>query len=103
MIEKTTALVLGLLVLCAGLAAATGQGETKAAEEAVVRVTFWGTEWIRDGMVEAGERFTANNPNIQIEWINVTGGGPWGRDKVMKHYPMSKVVSDIVDAMHTPF
>lgn len=27
----------------------------------------------------------------------------WGRDQVMKHYPMQKVVSDIVDAMHTPF
>ncbi len=27
----------------------------------------------------------------------------WGRDQVMKHYPMQKLVSDIVDAMHTPF
>ncbi len=27
----------------------------------------------------------------------------WGRDQVMKHYPMQKVVGDIVDAMHTPF
>lgn len=27
----------------------------------------------------------------------------WGRDQVMKHYPMQKILSDIVDAMHTPF
>lgn len=27
----------------------------------------------------------------------------WGRDQVMKHYPMAKIVGDIVDAMHTPF
>jgi 2-polyprenyl-6-methoxyphenol hydroxylase-like FAD-dependent oxidoreductase len=27
----------------------------------------------------------------------------WSRDQVMKHYPMQKMVSDIVDAMHTPF
>lgn len=27
----------------------------------------------------------------------------WGRDQVMKHYPMTKLVGDIVDAMHTPF
>lgn len=27
----------------------------------------------------------------------------WGRDRVMKHYPMAKMVDDIVDAMHTPF
>jgi 2-polyprenyl-6-methoxyphenol hydroxylase-like FAD-dependent oxidoreductase len=27
----------------------------------------------------------------------------WGRDKAMKHYPMQRVVGDIIDAMHTPF
>jgi len=27
----------------------------------------------------------------------------WGRDQVMKHYPMQKIIGDIVDAMHTPF
>ncbi|HKJ10928.1 MAG TPA: NAD(P)/FAD-dependent oxidoreductase [Ornithinimicrobium sp.] len=27
----------------------------------------------------------------------------WGRDRVMKHYPMAKMIDDIVDAMHTPF
>ena len=27
----------------------------------------------------------------------------WGRDEVVKHYPMAKMVGDIVDAMHTPF
>jgi hypothetical protein len=27
----------------------------------------------------------------------------WGRDEVMKHYPMQKLLADIVDAMHTPF
>ena len=27
----------------------------------------------------------------------------WGRDQVMKHHPMQKIVSDIVEAMHTPF
>jgi len=27
----------------------------------------------------------------------------WGRDEVIKHYPMAKMLGDIVDAMHTPF
>jgi len=27
----------------------------------------------------------------------------WGRDEVVKHYPMTKLVGDIIDAMHTPF
>jgi 2-polyprenyl-6-methoxyphenol hydroxylase-like FAD-dependent oxidoreductase len=27
----------------------------------------------------------------------------WGRDEIMKHYPMSKMVKEIVDAMHTPW
>lgn len=27
----------------------------------------------------------------------------WGRDEIVKHYPMTKMVGDIVDAMHTPF
>ncbi len=25
----------------------------------------------------------------------------WGRDEVMKHYPMAKMAGDIVDASHT--
>ncbi len=27
----------------------------------------------------------------------------WGRDQIIKHYPMTRVVGDIIDAMHTPF
>lgn len=27
----------------------------------------------------------------------------WGRDEAVKHYPMTKMVGDIVGAMHTPF
>ena len=27
----------------------------------------------------------------------------WGRDQIMKHYPMTKMVGDIIDAMKTPF
>jgi len=27
----------------------------------------------------------------------------WARDELVKHYPMAKMVGDIVDAMHTPF
>jgi 2-polyprenyl-6-methoxyphenol hydroxylase-like FAD-dependent oxidoreductase len=27
----------------------------------------------------------------------------WGRDEIMKHYPMSKMIGEIVDAMHNPW
>ena len=27
----------------------------------------------------------------------------WGRNEIVKHYPMAKMVGDIVNAMHTPF
>lgn len=27
----------------------------------------------------------------------------WGRDEIIKHYPMTKFVQNVIDSMHKPF
>lgn len=49
------------------------------------------------------EKNQQDSPNL-AKYIFVDNRAvAWGRDQVMKHYPMQKNVSDIVDAMRTPF
>ena len=51
-------------------------------ERTKVRVTVWLGQAELDAMIKLGEAYTKQNPNVDIEWINITGGGPYGRDKL---------------------
>ena len=45
-----------------------------------------GTVWVAPEELSALEELTAiyqeANPNVEVEWINIVGGGPYGRDKL---------------------
>lgn len=49
-------------------------------------ITLRGTVWVAPEELEALETLTEmyleNNPDIEVEWINIVGGGPYGRDKL---------------------
>jgi multiple sugar transport system substrate-binding protein len=44
--------------------------------------------WLGDAefkaMQELGSRFTANHPEVEIEFINIIDGGPYGRDQLQR-------------------
>ncbi len=58
--------------------AQAGTGSTK------LQVTVWLGQQELDAMVKLAERFTQNHPDIQVEFINIIEGGPFGRDKVQQ-------------------
>lgn len=53
-------------------------------ESIKLQVTVWLGEQEYDAMVQLGQRFTETHPNVQIEFINIVDGGPFGRDKVQQ-------------------
>jgi multiple sugar transport system substrate-binding protein len=69
-------LVLGLLVIGFSIASVTAQDT----------VHLRGTVWVGPTEFAALEELTAlyreAHPNVEVEWINITGGGPYGRDKL---------------------
>jgi multiple sugar transport system substrate-binding protein len=58
--------------------ASAGSGSTK------LQVTVWLGQQELDAMVELANRFTETNPDIQVEFINIVEGGPYGRDKLQQ-------------------
>lgn len=51
-------------------------------------VTLQATVWLGDqefqAMQDLGSRYTESNPNVEIEFINIIDGGPWGRDQLQR-------------------
>ena len=35
-----------------------------------------------DALNKMTETYQKTHPNVEVEWINITGGGPYGRDKL---------------------
>ncbi len=58
--------------------ARAGTGSTK------LTVSVWLGQQELDAMVKLAERFTQKHPDIQIEYINIVEGGPFGRDKLQQ-------------------
>jgi multiple sugar transport system substrate-binding protein len=60
--------------------------EEEPAEESAEPVKIRSTVWMGEAELEAlgklTEVYLEANPNVEIEWINISGGGPWGRDKL---------------------
>lgn len=53
-------------------------------EAITLQVSVWVGPEEFAAMEELGTRFTAANPTIQIEFINIVDGGPFGRDKLQQ-------------------
>ncbi len=58
--------------------AQAGTGSTK------LQVTVWLGQQELEAMVKLAERFTQKHPDVQVEFINIIEGGPFGRDKVQQ-------------------
>jgi multiple sugar transport system substrate-binding protein len=58
--------------------ASAGTGNKK------VQVTVWLGAQELEAMVKLADRFTQTHPDIQVEFINIIEGGPFGRDKVQQ-------------------
>mgnify|MGYP000451111314 CR=1 FL=1 len=64
---------------------AAGQQPTQAAQP-TQKVKIRGTVWVGDAELEALNKLTAEylktHENVEVEWINIVGGGAYGRDKL---------------------
>jgi len=60
--------------------------EAPVEEEPVENVKIRATVWLGEAELEALGKVTdvylETHPNIEVEWINIVGGGPYGRDKL---------------------
>jgi multiple sugar transport system substrate-binding protein len=55
-----------------------------AQENVKLQVSVWLGDAEFKAMQELGKRFTDNHPNVEIEYINIVDGGPFGRDKLQQ-------------------
>jgi multiple sugar transport system substrate-binding protein len=62
------------------------QEATKPPVVAAENVKIRGTVWVSQAELDALNALTAEylktHPNITVEWVNISGGGPYGRDKL---------------------
>lgn len=49
-----------------------------------LQVSVWVSEVEFAALQELGARYTETHPNVQIEFINIVDGGPFGRDKLQQ-------------------
>jgi multiple sugar transport system substrate-binding protein len=47
-----------------------------------IRATVWLGEAEYDALQQLVEPFLEEHPDLEIEWINIVGGGPYGRDRL---------------------
>lgn len=81
-----TGTALGPLITGSALA---GPGSVSAPtarmqESVTLQVSVWVGEAEFAALQELGARFTEANPGVQIEFINIVDGGPFGRDKLQQ-------------------
>jgi multiple sugar transport system substrate-binding protein len=65
-------------VACAPAAtpASSNQGRVK------IRAAIWVPQAEQDALDKMVVEYQKSNPNFEVEWINITGGGQYGRDKL---------------------
>jgi multiple sugar transport system substrate-binding protein len=52
------------------------------AEPVKIRGTVWLGEAELAALEQLTEAYQETHPNVEVEWINIVGGGPYGRDKL---------------------
>jgi len=62
--------------------AAPAKEPTKAAQPVKIRGTVWVSAAELDALGKLTEAYQKTTPSAQVEWINIQGGGPYGRDKL---------------------
>jgi multiple sugar transport system substrate-binding protein len=67
-------------------AATTAPAPTTAAAASTAKVKIRATVWIsqpeQDALDQMVLEYQKTHPNVEVEWINITGGGLYGRDKL---------------------
>ena len=49
---------------------------------AKLRATVWVGQAELDALAKMTTAYKEKNPGVDVEWINISGGGPYGRDKL---------------------
>ncbi|RIK35452.1 MAG: hypothetical protein DCC55_30270 [Chloroflexi bacterium] len=70
-----------LLSACVQPGAVPGAGSA-ASGKTKIRVTVWLGEGEYSAVQELAAPFLEEHPDLEIEWINIVGGGPYGRDRL---------------------
>lgn len=71
------------LVFAAVTVFATGEAEPAADEPQTLRIAYWGNAGTKAGMLTVGEAWAEQKPLVTLDWVDVSGGGPGGSDKMM--------------------
>lgn len=79
-----TALGAGLSTAAASPSGSSSTNRAKAQDNITLQVSVWLGDAEFQAMEELGARFTESHPNVQIEYINIVDGGPFGRDKLQQ-------------------
>lgn len=58
------------------------QGKPQPAGAAKIRATVWVGQAERDALAKMTDTYLQKQSNVTVEWINIQGGGPYGRDKL---------------------
>jgi multiple sugar transport system substrate-binding protein len=69
-------LLLAVFLVSSGCAKSGNSGKTK------IRVTVWVEQDELDALMKLAEDYNKTAPNIEIEYINIMGGGIYGREKL---------------------
>jgi len=72
--------------VAATTAPATATPAAQAASQSASQVKIRATVWVDKNELAANDQMTKlyqqTHPNVALDWINITGGGPYGRDKL---------------------
>lgn len=74
----------GMSRATAGPASTSSTRRTTSQDAVTLQVSVWVGDADLQAMEELGARFTEANPGVQIEYINIVDGGPYGRDKLQQ-------------------
>jgi multiple sugar transport system substrate-binding protein len=74
--KKHRYLALALIVVAGFMVGAYAQAKVK------IRATVWLGQAELNAIGKLTEAYQKNYPDTEVEWINIVGGGPYGRDKL---------------------
>jgi multiple sugar transport system substrate-binding protein len=60
----------------------TAPPQPVSAQKVKIRGTVWVSQEELDALNKLTDPYLKAHPNVEIEWININGGGPYGRDKL---------------------
>jgi multiple sugar transport system substrate-binding protein len=73
----------GLLLAVCATVAASGAPAAAGQEHVKIRATIWVSQNEQNALDQMVQEYQKTHPNVEVEWINITGGGLYGRDKLL--------------------